>query len=469
MSVSDDPIPNQFPPIKKTDQLVYIFNMSEDVWPFIDAISDPAKKAFEIQENANLCDRELFSLAEEQNAIFICPQAMDADFLEYATKLLRITNLQLLVPEKHSGEISKDCINDSRLFEQLVTIGKASNRLVLFSYSTTWQFLELVAALRAAGVDVYTPESPNEEQAWTVNFFGSKSGIRQLVQKSAALEPDLLMPDGLICVGARDAARIAASKYIKEHGVVIKTNKGHSGAGVLILREGELPDNYEECEQAILKILQSDEYWELFPIVIETLVNVNPAVGGGFPNVEFRIRKSGEVELLYFCGLRVTKDGVFKGVEINEDVLNDRIQARLVDTGFFVGEQLASAGYRGFFDVDVVAGKNGQLYVSESNVRRTGGTFSYQATEALIGKNFMNDSYTLTNTGYTLPTQRIVTFREVKELLEPVLYNPKTKEGVVLAGANLFNQHQMAYIVYGKTKKRSIELEEQMYELLTQL
>lgn len=68
-------------------------------------------------------------------------------------------------------------------------------------------------------------------------FYGSKSGIRQLAQQSRAVEPDLMMPDGIIASGVIDASRIAANKYIKERGVVLKTNKGHAGVGVLLFKK----------------------------------------------------------------------------------------------------------------------------------------------------------------------------------------------------------------------------------------
>ena len=70
----------------------------------------------------------------------------------------------------------------------------------------------------------------------------------------------------------------------------------------------------------------------------------------------------------------MTPDGSFRGMEIHNDVISDQIAARLVDTGFYIAEQYRAAGYRGYFDVDFVASRNGQVYVTESNVRRTGGT-----------------------------------------------------------------------------------------------
>jgi hypothetical protein len=449
----------------KKSHLVYIFNMSEDVWPFIAAMSDVKERDVEITENANLVDRELYSLAYESEFVFVSPRPIQPDFLEYFQELMNVKHVEVLVPSKHTGQICEDILVDHSVFHRLVELGKECQKFSVISYSTTPQFLKLVEQMKQSGVNVYTPESPENEDAWTVNFFGSKSGIRQLGQQSVAEEPDFSVPDGLICVGIDDAARIAANKYVKKGGVVLKTNKGHSGAGVLIFRPGDLPDDYTTCEKAICDILKKDRYWDLFPIVIEDLVNVNTAVGGGFPNVEFKIRKSGEIEFLYFCGMRMSSKGVFGGVEINKDVVTDRQEARMIDTGFFIGEKYAAAGYRGYFDVDFIAAKNGEIYVSESNVRRTGGTYAYEMTEELIGEDFLTESYVLSNSNMRLKPGKY-TFAQVRELLKPLLFNKKTKEGLVIASANLLSQPGLAYVIFGKSKKKALNLEEKMKSLL---
>lgn len=455
--------------VKRHEKIVYIFNLSEDVWPFIKAMSDPHERQFEIDWNANLAERDLLSIAEENEAIFISPRPIKDAFLAYYQQVFGDKHIQILVPKTHTGEICEDIINDNDVIEELIKAANSVKKLTLISYSTSPQFFHLVSRLQRKGITVYTPESPDVPSAWTVNFYGSKSGIRQLAQKSGAIEPDFKIADGLICSSIYDAAMIAAHKYIKEDGVVIKTNKGHSGAGVLLLRPGDLPKEYEACEQAIHTMLKKDKYWEEFPIVIEDLLNVNFAVGGGFPNVEFKIQKSGKIELLYYCAMRVDKDGVYKGQEIHDSVIPERLAARIIDTGFFIGEQYAAAGYRGYFDVDFVAAKNGEIYVTESNARRTGGTHMYKTAMNLIGKEFMTDSYTLSNNDYSLPKGKKPSFDKIIQVLTPVLFDKKTKEGVVLASSNLLEQGKLAYIIFGKNEKRSLEIENEMEQLLLTL
>lgn len=450
-----------------SETLVYIFNMSEDVWPFISAMSDNRTRLYEIEENVYLSDLRLFLFAGESGeVVFVSPTAISSGFYEYFQTLFGTKKIQFLVPKRHSGVICEDILEDRKLTEALVARGNGSKRLTVTSYSSSLQFLHLVGELKKKGLTVYTPEAPEEEDAWAVNFYGSKSGMHQLAGLSRAVEPDFQMPEGLICMGIEDAAKIAAKRYIKEHGVVVKTNKGHAGMGLLIFREGDLPAVYADCEQAILTILKKESYWQKFPIIIEDFIPQSISVGGGCPNVEFKIMKTGRVDFLYYCAMRMTSEGVFRGVEIHNDVVSDRVAAQMVDTGFFIGEKLASAGYRGYYDVDFIAGKNGQLYVTESNVRSTGGTFVYAAATALFGKDFMYTTYLLSNNTYDISHLPPQTFASIRQRLTPLLFDKTTKEGLIILSENMLRMGKFAYLIFAPTKKRAGEIEGEMEKLL---
>jgi hypothetical protein len=195
---------------KHPEAIVYISNLSEDVWPFISAMSNPAARKVEIDENARLADRDLFSLAGENHVLFVSPKPISDEFLQYYRDLIGTKNFEIAVTERHSGEICRDVLKDKAIIQKIIEAANSSKRLTMIPYATSFQFLELVGYLRSLGITVSTPESPEEEDAWTVNFYGSKSGIRQLAQQSVAAEPDFRVPDGIICVSAVDASRIAA-------------------------------------------------------------------------------------------------------------------------------------------------------------------------------------------------------------------------------------------------------------------
>lgn len=452
---------------KTSEATVYIFNMSEDVWPFISAMSDAHVRANEIDENADLGDHTLFGFAQDDNLLYIGPKKISDEFLQYYTGLFGLKNVRAIRPRVHTGVICDDILRDERVMQEIINAANGAKKVNLVSYTTSHPFLRLAAELEKRGITVMTPESPKEEDAWTANFFGSKSGIRQLAQRSQAKEPDFVMADGLIVMGIDDAARIAAKKYIKEHGVVIKTNKGHSGAGVLIFRQGDLPEEFLACEEAIIAILKKDKYWSMFPIIIESYISIAPTIGGGAPNVEFRITKSGRIEFLFYGGMRVTKEGVFQGMEVGNDSLNDQLSTQLMDTGFFIAEQYRAAGYKGYFDVDYVPSKSGTLYVTESNVRRTGGTHIYHVAAKLFGKDFMYDTYILFQSTYRIAGDGSLSFASAKKILEPILYDTAKKEGLIITSENsLQNRRVLEYMIFGKSKKRAYEIEQELEKLL---
>ena len=436
------------------------------MWPFIEAYGDKKLQKWEIDENANLTDKDLFSMAEEFEFTFIAPKPIDPLFVEYFKKLCEVRDLEIFVTKNHTGKLCEDILEDEDIMAKLVGMKKKYKRLSITSYSTSPEFLYLIKTLRDKGVEVRTPLAPEESDAWTVNFYGSKSGIRQLTQINGAMRSDMKMPNGVISSGIIDTAGIAANKYIKEGGVVIKTNKGHSGAGVLIFRKGELPKKFAECEKKIIEILRRDAYWEKFPIVVESLVQPNPRIGGGFPNSEFMIKKNGEVKFLYYCGMRVDRQGVFAGIEIGEETLPKRVASRITDIGYLIGEQYSADGYRGYFDIDYIAGKNGEIFVNESNVRVTGGTHMYNAAIELAGRDFTKKSYVLCENMHTLPNKKNTTFKKLHKLMEPILFSRKTREGLVICSSNLLHDGYLSYIIFGKNKKRAEVLERKMLEFL---
>ncbi|MBI5122557.1 hypothetical protein HZA75_01735 [Candidatus Roizmanbacteria bacterium] len=453
-------------PSRKKELTIYIYNVVEDEWSFLSSIQ-PIEKRYDLINDCNLSSEcYLFANASESEFIYISPIEISNSFKNYFQSITANKRVDIYVPQTKTSLICKDLYTDKQLFGEIVSRAKKYKKVTLISYATSPEFLELKERMIQLGINVLTPETPELENAWTVNFFGSKSGIRQLAQQSRAEEPDFIMPDGVICVGKLDAAKIAANRYIKEKGVVLKTNKGSGGHGVLIFRDGELPKDYKSCEKRIYELLSEDGYWERFPIIIEELINVNYSAPGAFPNIEFKIHKNGKIEMLYYCVMMVTKEGKYYGLDIHEDVINERTAARIIDTGYYIAEQYAEAGYRGHFDIDMIASNNKHIYVCESNTRNTGGTDIYKLVYGLYGEDFMSDVYVLNRNNYKFSNQESVSFKKIIDIVQPILYDKKKKEGLILSSASILEYNQFLYTILGKNKKRAYELQEQLYKLL---
>lgn len=453
----------------KNELVVYVFNVVEDEWSFVSSIQ-PVEKRFETITSMNYAaECYLFANASENEFIYISPIKISNSFKKYFQNICNNKKVDIFVPQRKTGLICKDLYTDKTLFNDFIKKIKKYKKISLISYATSPEFLELKDRLLQVGVNVTTPEAPNLENAWTVNFYGSKSGIRQLAQQSRAVEPDFIMPEGVICVGRLDAAKIAANRYINEKGVVLKTNKGSGGQGVLIFRDGELPKDYKSCEKRIYELLSEDGYWDRFPIIIEELINVNYNNGSAFPNIEFKIHKSGKIEMLYYCLMMVTGEGKYYGLDMHEDIINERVAARIIDTGYYIAEQYSEAGYRGHFDVDMIASNNHHIYVCESNTRNTGGTDIFKLTRELFGEDFFSDIYVLNRNDYTFKNQKEIDFDSLVKKMQPVLFDKKKKEGVIIGSSSYLKNSELLYTVFGKNKKRAYQIHSSLLELLNSI
>lgn len=460
---------NQKKKDSKKELVIYVFNVVEDEWSFLSSIQ-PLEKRFESMNISNFgADCYLFSNAAHEEFIYISPVKISNSFKKYFHAICNVKRADILVPIRKTGLVCKDLYTDKILFNDLVKKAKKYKKIKLISYATSPEFYELKERLIQVGVNVFTPETPDIENAWTVNFYGSKSGIRQLAQQSRAIEPDFIMPDGVICVGKLDAAKIAANRYIHEKGVVLKTNKGSNGHGVLIFRDGELPRDYESCEKRIYELLSEDGYWDRFPIIIEQLINVNYNNISSFPNIEFKIHKSGNIEMLYYCLMMVTGEGEYLGLDMNEDLINERMAARIIDTGYFIAEQYSDSGYRGHFDIDLIASGNTKIYVCESNTRNTAGTDVFKLTRDLFGKNFFTNVYVISRIDYTFKTQKQIDFDYLLKRLQPVLYNKPSKEGVIVSSSAFLATNDLVYIIYGANKRRAYKIQSNLLEILNSI
>lgn len=450
----------------KSELTIYLYNVVEDEWNFINALSDQIKLLEEIERDEATSDCFYLSTATQSHFAYISPKPISSEFQAYAQKLFKFKHGQIFNPQMKTHQLCLDLMADKSTFNQLIALAQTYQKISLISYAATPQFYQLKNELVKQGLNLSTPEAPVIDYAWTVNFFGSKSGIRQLAQKSVAEEPDFVMPDGIICVGKYDAAKIAANKYIKNQGVVLKTNKGCGGNGVLIFRDKDLPYHYTSCERKISQILSQENYWEKFPIVVEDLINVNFKSLTCFPNLEFKIKKNGNIDLFFTCITKVTPTGEFYGQDINDDILNDRLDTRITDTGYYIAEQYAAAGYRGRFDIDFIFSKGGQIFVSESNTRNTGGTDIALISQKLIGKDFVEDAYTLNRSRLKIAKSKLCVFDNLINHLKPLLYSHQTKQGLIINSENNLSEKELIYTIIAPDKKQAYRLESQMFALL---
>lgn len=156
----------------KNELLIYIYNVVEDEWSFLSSIQ-PIDKRYEMISDCNISSEcYLFANSAESEFIYISPIEINSQFKNYFLSLSSTKKVEIHVPQMRTGLICKDLYTDKELFGNLVKRAKRYKKVTLISYATSPEFLELKERMIQLGVNVITPEAPEIENAWTVNFSG---------------------------------------------------------------------------------------------------------------------------------------------------------------------------------------------------------------------------------------------------------------------------------------------------------
>lgn len=447
---------------------IYISNLSEDVWPFICSLSNEEARRAEIEDNLNTADRDLFALIGLDNLICVLPIPVSRAFLDYYQSLCPAKKVEVLAPARHSGCVCDDILEDRALFDALACRAREAEQARLISYCWSAQLACLIEELKRSGVRLFTPEAPRAGCEWTVNSFGSKAGIRELVSRINRPDGAVSMPEGFMASGLEEIAARALELYRDKGGAVIKTNKGHAGAGVIILRAGDLPLDASLARADLMRCLSAEKYWRDFPAVIEDYVDLDASCSGGSPSIEYRIDEQGTAHCLYPCAMRVSREGVFQGVEISAEALPPKVNSEMRRIGDVVAKAYSESGYRGYFDIDFMLARDGRLFLGESNVRRTGGTHAYHLAAYFLGPDFSRDYYVIANNCFALDKSRVAawSFENLLETLEPIAFRAATKEGVIITSEHKLSQRQLGFVIIGRSRERAYSIEREMLDLL---
>lgn len=440
--------------LSQNSLLVYIYNPIEDEWDYISSFPKNEQKKL-IHNSNRFADSYLFANSFLPTFTFISPIKISNSFKDYF-EVLSDTQCTLISPKETTPFICENIILDKELFKKLVTESKKRESLTIYSYATTDQLFNLKKKLELFGINVFLPEAPEEKYFWTIPHFGSKSGFRKSFSS--------LMPSGVIETDYKKAINTAVNIYTSSPGVVIKTDKGSAGQGVYIYKKK--PQKTPKKLLIELKKLFKKESWlKKHPIIIEKYIDTSSEKKSPYPSIEFLIHQNGLAEMQYYCNMIVTSEGEFYGMEMHEDVFSKKIRSKVFILANQVVKKYKTNGFRGRFDIDMVSdGKD--VFASESNIRTTGGTDTYYMAKKLIGKDFFSKRYILSSY-VDLPKSSPLTFDEVKKICDPLLFNKKTKIGILINSESVIKNNGFSYTIIEKNKKKSHVLHEKLKIILT--
>lgn len=108
--------------IKRNELLVYIYNITEDEWSYIESISHRPEQNHLISECENATDAYFLSMATESDFVYISPKPISTVFQEYAKKLLNYRNSEILVPRNVTHLICDDLVRDDGVYRDLISL-----------------------------------------------------------------------------------------------------------------------------------------------------------------------------------------------------------------------------------------------------------------------------------------------------------------------------------------------------------
>lgn len=436
---------------------VYIYNSVEDEWSYISCLKTLAQQNERILYSNAYADSYLFANAGRKNFFFISPVPVSPDFHAYFESISG-SSAVILNPLMKRPFICENIIRDKHVFNQLVVAARHYRGISLYPYATTKQVYRLKKELEKFDITVEMPESPEEKNAWTVAAFGSKNGFRSLIAGLDGGSGTLAMPAGKVFSSAAKANTYALELLDGQEAVLLKAGRGSGGHGVHIIRKNQLAENSNH----IADLLGANpELWKKNKIVVEQFIETDKKTAR-FPSIEGYVGRDGKYRFLYTCSMLVTPEGNFFGMEVGPEALPTALDRQMRRLAKQVGLEYAARGYRGHFDIDMIYGKNGSLYMSESNTRNTGGTDAYKITRYLLGSRF-GKSFILSKFIDLPRSGPVPSFAKIIKKLSPILYSPQKKVGLILSSEAALKEYSVTYFIAARTKKEAYGIEQKLH------
>lgn len=438
---------------------IFIANNAEIAKPIIDVMPKQARDE-EIYEDHAYGDR--FVCSNQDNRLLITPLFLDPLFFWHTNNILSFKNVLNLSPKNVDISICEAILKDNQLLRKIIDLIENNPNLIINSYASTFEFGELIAYLQKKGLNFQTPEMPSPDKLWTGSYFGSKSGFRQAVAQLPKNFPK--MPEGYICHDQEAIIGWADYFLSQGRGCVLKADRGLAGMGIKIITPEEIQG--KNLGEFFENIFTNNQYWNQGTTVVEEYIETDKSVCGGDLNIELKIANN-RVIPLYTCGMRITAEGYFRGINFGKDTVPERWQKALIDAGETWGHHLKNYGYQGYFEIDCVLSRSGRLYPLESNVRRTGGTHAYELALRLLGKNFAQKYYIISLVQTEAPRFAGKDYLSLKQVLSG-LYFPiqGKKEGLIISIFNYLTKGKLGYIIIGPNRQRVSQIEETFFSRL---
>lgn len=257
---------------------------------------------------------------------------------------------------------------------------------------------------------------------------------------------NIKLPLGFICKDINEANQIGQWFLNTQRSCVLKSNFGESGWGLKILKN-------DQAGHVKRKIgVDKDSIWNDTSIIVEEYIQPDVKASGGSPSIEVYVGEDGP-KITYICGQTVDNLGSFGGVSLGKDILDKKTTIKLRRLGIIVGREYWKMGYMGYFDIDAVVAKDTkEIYLIETNTRRTGGTHVYDIAKKLFGTRWEQKNFLISNDRFCYGKKIMapnVIFDKIEDLLYPI---DGSRSGII---ATFIDERRpvIGFVIVGKDNK----------------
>lgn len=318
---------------------------------------DPATRESFVRVGRAFAEQSLFwSLGER---VLVLPGHVDPDWFADVHDALGDPPPPVVYPVRRTGLVVRDLLDDAAAMTALRHHLAGHRRVRFVTWGATEELYLLQSALVQLGFEV-TTDLPAPDDYWVSLYLDSKMSCLDL----ATQVPGFRVAPG-ITVDSWSELRGAVDAVLATDGAaIVRSMYGVSGEGSAVVRAD--PDSRTRFWRAV----RDDPLLSLFPLSVQRYLTHQP--GLGCPAVDLFIDDAGVSQL--FTSVMTVDSHRFTGVNVGPGLLPPAVEEEMRAVSERIAEAARRLGFRGWFGVDFVVDADGDLYVTEFNARRTGGT-----------------------------------------------------------------------------------------------